>query len=87
MKPEEFIRRFAFTVKPDSTLASGRDTKIPIALQLRKQGDLSRKNLFRQIDKNFDDESNEAELIREAKLKLVLGAIGAAAQGKGQKKK
>lgn len=86
-KPEEFVRRFQFTVKPDSTLASSKDTKIPILLQLRKQGDLSRKEMYKRIDPGFDDATNEAELIREAKLKLVLGALGAAAQGKTAKKK
>ena len=87
MKPEEFVRRFQFTVKPDSTLSSQRDGKVAIAMALRKQGDLSSKRMFTYIDPNFDYESNEMELIREAKIKLLVGAANAALTGKGAGKK
>jgi hypothetical protein len=87
LKPEEFVRKFQFTVKPESTLSSQRDNKIAIALQLRKMGDLSSKSLMEKLDPNFDFEKNRNELIEEARLKLLLGAAGAALTGKGQAKK
>jgi hypothetical protein len=87
MKPEEFVRRFQFTIKPDSTLASQKTDKIPIAMALRKMGDISSQELLRRIDPNFDFSRNRAELIEEAKLKLLLAAANAAVSGKGQKKK
>jgi hypothetical protein len=87
MKPEEFVRRFQFTVKPDSTLASQRTDKIPVAMALRKQGDLSSRGMFNRIDPGFDYDKNEQELIHEAKIKLALGALNAAATGKKEKKK
>ena len=86
MRPEEFVRRFQFTVKPDSTLASQQTDKIPVALSLRKLGDLSSKNLFKRIDPNFDFEGNKQELIDEARTKLVIAAANAALTGKGQSK-
>jgi hypothetical protein len=39
------------------------------------------------LDDNFDYSRNEQELIREAKIKLALGALNAAATGKKEKKK
>jgi len=87
MKPEEFVRRYSFVIRPDSTLAIQRENKIPIAMALRKQGDISSQELMRRLDPNFDFKRNREELIEEAKIKLALGALNAAATGKGQHKK
>jgi hypothetical protein len=87
LKPEEFVRRYQFVIRPDSTLATQRESKIPIALALRKQGDISSQELMRRLDPNFDFERNKKELIEEAKVKMLIGAASAALQGKGQTKK
>lgn len=87
MKPEEFVRRYQITIKPDSTLFSQKGDKVQIALALRKMGDLSQKGLMRVLDPNFDSERNQRELIEEAKIKIAMGAANAALSGKGQKKK
>ncbi len=83
MKPEEWVRKFQFTVKPDSTLASQKNEKIAFGMELQKRGILSSKGLFRLLDSNFDFEQNKRELVEEAKLKILLAGAAAAATGKG----
>jgi hypothetical protein len=78
MAPEEFIRKFEYSVRPGSALDFEKDTKIQMAMLLRKQGDLSQKNMFRALDANIDVEQNQMELIQEALLKAKVGAATAA---------
>jgi len=87
MKPEEFVRKFQFVIRPDSTLAMQKQDKMQVAIALRKMGDLSSQELFRRLEPNFDFQRNREELIEEAKLKLLIGAANAALTGKGAGKK
>jgi len=87
MKPEEFVRKFQFVIKPDSTLATQRDDKVAIAIALQKQGVLSARGMFARLDPGFNFDKNQQELIAEAKIKIALGAVAAAATGKGQSHK
>jgi hypothetical protein len=86
MKPEEFVAKFQGVVKRDTLLASQKESKQQIAFALSKMGKLSDRNLFKILDSNFDYETNLKELLAEAKIKILVAAAGAAAQGKGQKK-
>lgn len=87
MRPEEFVRNFQGVVKRDSILESQKDSKKQIAMALSKLGKLSDRNLFRVLDDSFDFEANQRELIQEAKIKIVVAAAAAAAQGKTGHKK
>ena len=82
MKDEEFVRMAGFSIRKGSLLAIEKQEELPIAFGLRKAGDLSRNNLFRRIDGNFDTKQNEEELIEEAKQKIALGALANAASPK-----
>jgi hypothetical protein len=87
MEPEEFVRKACFNIRKGSLLAIERQEELPIAFGLRKSGDLSRKMLYRFIDRNIDVDLNEQELKEEAAEKLALmAAAGAAAGPKGHKK-
>lgn len=86
IKPEDFVRKFQFIIRPGSMLSSEKAEKIQAAFALRKLGDLSSQGLFRLLDPNFNFQQNRKELIEEAKLKLMMAALGAAATGKGQHK-
>lgn len=79
MAPEEFVRKFQFTIKPGSALSFEKETRIQMAAILRRNGDLSRNNLFRALDVNLDLKQNDAELLEEAKQKMLLAALGSAA--------
>ena len=85
MKPEDFVRRFMFIIKPGSTLAVEKNERIQHAFTLRKMGDLSSRGLFRILDQNFSWDRNKEELLEEARLKLLVAAANAAVTGKGQK--
>lgn len=84
IKPEEFVRKFMFIIKPGSTLAVEKSEKIQYAFKLRQMGDLSSRGLFRVLDQNFNFERNKNELLEEARLKLLVAAANAAVTGKGQ---
>lgn len=86
MKPEEFVKKASFTIRRGSLLAIEKTEDLPLAMALRKQGDLSRKNLFRFLDRNIDIAQNERELKEEAAEKLALMAAAQGATGKGHKK-
>jgi len=86
MKPEDFVRKFMFVIKPGSTLAIEKSEKIQYAFKLRSMGDLSSRGLYRILDDNFDFERNKEELLEEARLKLIVAAANAALTGKGQHK-
>lgn len=81
MAPEEFIKRTEFTIKPGSSLTFEKETKVQMAAVLRRNGDLSRNNLFRALDANIDMKQNEAELIVEAEQKAMFAAAASAAAG------
>jgi hypothetical protein len=81
MEPEEFVRMASFTIRKGTLLKIEKNDDLPIVFGLRKGGDLSRNNVFRKLDKNFDQKQNEQELIEEAKVKIALQ--GAAAQAGG----
>ena len=86
MEPEEFVRKACFNIRKGSLLAIERQEELPIAFGLRKSGDLSRKMLYRFIDRNIDVDLNEQELKEEAAEKLALmAAAGAAAPKRSQK--
>jgi hypothetical protein len=87
MKPEDYVRKYMFTIKPESTLASQKNEKIAFGMELQKRGILSAKGLFRLLDSNFDYAQNRQELIEEAKIKILLAGAAAAATGKGQSHK
>ena len=84
MLPEEFVRKFQFSVKPGSSLSFGKDQKIQVAMLLRRTGDLSRNNLFRALDANIDTKQNEQELMQEAMQKMGVAALAQQAAGGGQ---
>lgn len=84
MAPEDFVHKFEFSVRPGSALDFDKDTKIQMAVVLRRQGDLSRANLFRALDANIDQDQNTRELAVEAMQKIAIGALAQQAQGAGQ---
>jgi hypothetical protein len=84
MMPEEFVKKFQFSIKPGSALTFGQEDRAQMALVLRRQGDLSSNNMFRALDANFDLAQNRAELVDEAVLKLKLAAAGAQAANAGK---
>ena len=81
--PEDFVRKFSGVVRRDTLLRSQKDAKIERAFLLLKMGHLSSRRFFEIADENFPWEQNRAELIEEAKTKMLLAAAGAAMQGKG----
>jgi len=84
IEPEAFVRKFAFNIKPGSTLGAEKNDKIQMALLLQQRGLLSARNLFRVLDGNINYETNRNELLSEAKDKLLVAAAAAAISGKGQ---
>jgi hypothetical protein len=84
MAPEEFIRKFEFSIKPGSALDFDKDTRIQMALQLYQLKVLSRANLFKVLDANVDQDENTRQLIAETMQVIGLQALAAKAQGAGQ---
>jgi hypothetical protein len=80
MAPEEFIRKFEYTVRPGSALDFEKDTKIQMAMLLYSQGVISKQNLFRALDVNLDQDQNTRELLAEAMQKIAVSALAAKAQ-------
>jgi hypothetical protein len=60
------------------------DTKIQMALLLRRSGDPLQRKLYRALDANIDVDQNLRELITEAMQKMALGTLAAQAQQAGQ---
>lgn len=86
MEPEEFVKSINFSIRKGTILGIEKAEKTPIVFALRKNRDLSRKNVFRFLDANIDVDQNEAELKQEmAEAALIAQAAGAAG-GKGHKK-
>jgi hypothetical protein len=84
MAPEEFIKKFEYSVRPGSALDFEKDTKVQMAMLLRQNGDLSRNFLFRALDANIDLDQNLRELAAEAMQKIAIGTLAAKAQQAGQ---
>lgn len=90
IEPEAFVRQMTFEIRKGSLLAIENQDEIPVAIGLRKMGDLSRKGLLRKLKvKKADIDRNEQELLEEAKEKIALagaaGAVQAAHGGHGKK--
>jgi hypothetical protein len=85
MKGEDFVKKFQFAIRPDSTLVSQKNEKIAFAMELQKRGILSARGLFSILDSNMDFDKNQKELIAEAKIKIGLAGAAAIATGKGHK--
>lgn len=90
MMPEEFVRKFQFSIRPGSALSFDKETRAQMATILCERGLLSQRGMWRALNQagsNVDIEQNERELIQEAKIKIALAALGGAAAGKGKGKK
>jgi len=86
MEPEDFVRSVSFTIRRGSVLAIEKQEKMPIVFALRKNKDLSRKNVFRFLDENIDVDQNNAELKEEMAEQAVIAQAAGALGGKGHKK-
>jgi hypothetical protein len=82
MKSEAFVRSASFSIRKGSLLAIEKQEEMPIIFGLRKGGDLSRKAMFRKLDKNFDTKKNDEELMEEQLQKASAAALVSAASGK-----
>lgn len=90
MMPEQFVRKFQFSIRPGSALSFDKETRAQMATILAERGLLSNRGMWRALNSagsNVDIEQNQNELIEEAKIKIALAALGAAASGKGKGKK
>jgi hypothetical protein len=63
---EKFARMFKFYIEPGSLLSMKRMEQIQEVVALRKGGDMSRRGLYRAIDRNYDVNQIEKELKEEA---------------------
>ena len=89
MAPEDFIRKFQFTIVPGSALTFDKDQIAQAVLALRRTGDLSRNRMFAALNDvgpsfNLDTKLNDDELQAEAIVKLKLAAIASQAASAGQ---
>lgn len=84
MLPEEFVRKFQFSVKPGSSMTFGKEQRAQIAMLLRRTGDISRNMMFKALDANIDVHQNEQELQAEALQKLGIAALAGAAAGQAK---
>lgn len=89
MAPEEFIRKFQFSIRPGSGMAFEKETRVQMAIMLNRMGVLSRTNLLRALNDamggvNIDLAENERELAQEALQKLAIAALGSMAAGAGK---
>jgi hypothetical protein len=90
MMPEQFVKKFQFSIRPGSALSFDKETRAQMATILCERGLLSQRGMWRALNaagSNVDIEQNERELIEEAKIKIALAALGAQASGKGKGKK
>lgn len=87
MAPEDWVRKFQFSIRPGSALSFDRETRAQMATILCERGLLSRKNLFRALNNagaGVDVAQNEQELQQEALQKMALAALGSAAASAGK---
>ena len=80
MAPEDFVRKFQFSIEPGSALSFDKETRAQMAMVLRRAGDLSQENMFRALDANIDLRENREQLINEALIKQGLANLANAAQ-------
>ena len=86
MAGEEFVRRFQGTIKRDTLLQSQKAEQMQLAIALSKMGKISDEYLFKTLDlSNFSYADNVAQMLKEAKLKMMVAAANAQLQGKGKK--
>ena len=87
MEPEEFVKSAVFSIRKGSLLGIEKQDELQVAFVLRKLGDLSRKGLYRKLGISKPDQDKiEAELLEEAKQKIMLaGAAGAMQPHHGKK--
>jgi len=79
MSGEQFVRRYHFRTEKGSLLNAQQQEKIQMAFAMRKGRDLSRKQLFKVVKWNINEEENDKELEEEAK---AMAEAQAAAGGK-----
>lgn len=65
-EPTEFHKNFSLEIDPGSMHQGSRDRAKQFAMILRKSHDISRRELFRQLDAGVDVSLNEEELKQEA---------------------
>jgi hypothetical protein len=66
---EQFVRLFAWETDKGTLLNVQRQDRIQIGFALRRNGDLSRKGIYRLLDWNIDQAQNDAELLEEAAVR------------------
>jgi hypothetical protein len=89
MLPEQFIRKFQFSIRPGSALAFDRETRAQLAIVLRREGILSTRNVIRALNRagaSIDVTENEKEIAKEAMQKLALAALSGQAAKPHDKK-
>lgn len=64
--PEEFHKNFSVRIQPGTMHQGSKDRNKQVAIALRKTHDISRKELYRQLDAGINADQNEAELQQEA---------------------
>lgn len=73
MKPEEFVRGVNFSIRKGSALSIEKAEEVQISFALRREGDLSRKGLYRKLGVPKNEELQiEKELLEEAQQKIML---------------
>ena len=82
---ESFVRRYRFRCKRGSLLKAQQQEEIQISFALRKNHDLSRKQLFKKLDWNIDEAANDKELEEEA-ASLARAQAAAGVKPGGKKK-
>ena len=88
MEPEEFVKSVNFSIRKGTILGIEKAEKTPIVFALRKNKDLSRKNVFRFLDANIDVDRNDRELKEEmAEQAMIAQAAGALGGGGGKHKR
>lgn len=80
LAPEDFVRKFQFSIVPGSALSFDKDQRAQMAMVLRRAGDLSKENMFRALDAGIDIVQNDKELLHEALIKMGLASLANQAQ-------
>lgn len=89
MLPEDFVRKFQFTIVPGSALSFDKDQIAQALMALRRTGDLSRNRMYAGLNDigpsfSLDTKLNDQELMDEAVLKLKMAAAASQAASAGQ---
>jgi hypothetical protein len=66
IQSESFVRRFHFRTERGTLLHVEQQERLPIAFQLRKGRDLSRRQVFKILKWNINEQENNEELKEEA---------------------